>query len=76
MQIVIVHEMIPFFGSPEWRKHDIYFWEKYDILSESVVFVQTWGILQTGMDQRGDHMKMNFDYLQIQKWMFQTEQTK
>ena len=24
------------------------------------------------MDQRGDHMKMNFDYLQIQKGMLQT----
>ena len=24
------------------------------------------------MDQRGDHMKMNFDYFQIQKWMLQT----
>ena len=23
--------------------------------------------LETGMDQRGDHMKMNFDYFQIQK---------
>ena len=28
------------------------------------------GILQTRMDQRGDHMKMNFDYFQIQ--MLQT----
>ena len=24
------------------------------------------------MDQREDHMKMNFDYFQIQKWMLQT----
>ena len=24
------------------------------------------------MDQRGDYMKMNFDYFQIQKWMLQT----
>ena len=24
------------------------------------------------MDQTGDHMKMNFDYFQIQKWMLQT----
>ena len=23
------------------------------------------------MDQRGDHMKMNFDYFQIQKWLLQ-----
>ena len=24
------------------------------------------------MDQRGNHMKMNFECFQIQKWMFQT----
>ena len=24
------------------------------------------------MDQRGDHMKMNFEYFQIQKWILQT----
>ena len=24
------------------------------------------------MDQKGDHMKMNFEYFQIQKWMLQT----
>ena len=24
------------------------------------------------MDQRGDHMKINFEYCQIQKWMSQT----
>ena len=24
------------------------------------------------MDQSGDHIKMNFDYFQIQKWMFKT----
>ena len=24
------------------------------------------------MDQRGDHIKINFDYFQIQKWMLQT----
>ena len=24
------------------------------------------------MNQRGDHMKMNFEYFQIQKWMLQT----
>ena len=23
------------------------------------------------MDRRGDHMKMNFEYSQIQKWMLQ-----
>ena len=26
------------------------------------------------MDQSGDHMKMNLDYFQIQKWMLQTVQ--
>ena len=24
------------------------------------------------MEQRGDHMKMNFEYFQIQKWILQT----
>ena len=24
------------------------------------------------MDKRGEHMEMNFDYFQIQKWMLQT----
>ena len=24
------------------------------------------------MDQRGDHIKMNFDYFQIKKWILQT----
>ena len=24
------------------------------------------------MDQRGDHIKINFDYFQIKKWMLQT----
>ena len=31
-----------------------------------------WGILQTRMDQIGDHMKMSFEYFQVQKWMLQT----
>ena len=30
------------------------------------------GILQTRMDQRGDHTKMNFNIFQIQKWISQT----
>ena len=33
---------------------------------------KNWGILQARMDQTGDHMKMNFEYFQIQKWMLQT----
>ena len=44
----------------------------YDGLSESVAFAQNWSILQTRMDQREDHMKMKFNYFQIQKWMLQT----
>ena len=32
---------------------------------------KNWGILQTRMDQRWDHMKMNFEYFQIQKWVLQ-----
>ena len=28
------------------------------------------------MDQKGEQMKMNFDYSQIQKWMLQTEKKK
>ena len=28
------------------------------------------------MDERGDHMKMIFDYFQIQKWMLQTVQVE
>ena len=28
------------------------------------------------MDQRGDHMKMNVDYFQIQKWMSETIRAK
>ena len=45
---------------------------KYDGLSESVAFAQNWGILQTRMDQRRNHMKMNFDNFQRQKWVLQT----
>ena len=28
------------------------------------------------MNQRGDHMKMNFEYFQIQKWTLQTVRTE
>ena len=41
-------------------------------LSELVACAQNWSILQTRMDQRKDHIKMNFDYFQTQKWMLQT----
>ena len=50
----------------------VYFLKQYDGLSESVAFAQNWSILQTKMDQTVDHMKMNFEYFQIQKWMLQT----
>ena len=35
------------------------------------LLAKNWGILQTTMDQRGDHMNNNFEYFQIQKWMSQ-----
>ena len=41
-----------------------YFLEKYGELYKLVVFGQKC-ILQTRMEQRGDHMKMNFEYFQI-----------
>ena len=45
----------------------------YDGLSKSVAFGQKMSILQTRMDQRmRGHLKMNFEYFQIQKWMLQT----
>ena len=28
------------------------------------------------MEKMGDHMKMNFDYIQIQKWMSRTVRAK
>ena len=56
--IIIVHERITFFGSSRGTKHNIdFYWpqgvyllEKYDGLSKSVTFSQSWGILQTRMD--------------------------
>ena len=67
-----------FFGSPRGAEHDIdFYWtqcvsllEKYDRLSESVVFPKI-GVLQTKMVQR-NNMKMNFEYFRIQNWMLQT----
>ena len=35
------------------------------------LLAKNWEILQVRMDQKGDHMKMNFGYFQIQKWMLQ-----
>ena len=65
---------MPFFGSPRGTIYYqcIYYLEKYDELSESVAFAQNWSIVQTRMDKRGEHIKMNFDYFQIQKWVLQT----
>ena len=34
-------------------------------MSELLAFAQNWSILQTRRDQRGDHIKINFDYFQI-----------
>ena len=34
-------------------------------LSKLVAFAKICGILQTRIDQKGDHMKINFDYFQI-----------
>ena len=50
--------------------------EKYDGLSKSAAFAQIWNILQTRVDQRGDRLKMDFDYFQIQNWMLQTWREK
>ena len=41
-----------------------------------LLLAKNWGVLQIRMDQNGDHMKMNFTYFQIQKWMFQTVRMK
>ena len=45
---------------------------KFDEFSKAVVFGQKC-ILQNRMDQRGDHMKMNFEYFQIQKRKLETQ---
>ena len=45
-------------------------------MSESVAFAYNWDISQTRMDQRGDHMKMNFEYFEIQKWILQTAKSE
>ena len=42
-----------------------------------VAFAQNWCFLQTRMDQRwAEHMKINLDYFQIQKWILQTVRTE
>ena len=70
MFIFIVHELVLFFGSPQRTKlntdfeklQGVYFPKKYGGLSELIAFVQNWGILQTRMDLRWDHMKISLDY--------------
>ena len=46
--------------------------EKYDELCESVAFGQKWRYFTDQHGPKGDHMKMNFEYFQIQKLMLQT----
>ena len=46
---------------------DVYFLEKYDELSESVAFGQKLRYFTDQNGPRGDHVKMNFEYFQIQK---------
>ena len=41
-------------------------------MSELVGSAKNWGILQTKMDQREGHIKINSDYFQMQKGMVQT----
>ena len=73
-------ELIPFFWLPQVDKTLYGFLESSGcILSRKVwwavrsgSFAQNWGILQTRMDQRVDHMKINFYYFQILKWMLET----
>ena len=43
-------------------RQDVYYLEQYDGLSKSVAFAQHGSILQTRMDQKRDHIKMNFEY--------------
>ena len=52
------------------------FQEKYDGGSDSLAFSQNLVILKTRMEKMGDHMKMNFDHIQIQKWMSRTVRVK
>ena len=48
------------------------FWKSMMSCPNRWLLAKNWGILQTRMDQRGDDMKTNFEYFQIQKWMPQT----
>ena len=68
------------FGSGGWTKHNVdfyepqgvYFLEKYDELFKLVVF----GRKMYFTDQNGpkeNHMEMNFEYFQFEKWILETE---
>ena len=49
--------------SPNRRiSFNIYFLEKYVGLSQWEAFSPNWSILQTRMNQKGNHTKINFDY--------------
>ena len=50
---------------------DVYFLEKYDELSESVAFAKKMRYFTDQNGPRGKHVKMNFEYFQIQKSMLQ-----
>ena len=49
------------------QPQDYYFLKKYDELSELVVFRQKLMYFVDQNGSRGDHVKMNFVYFQIQK---------
>ena len=58
------------FGFDGWTKYNIdfyYFLEKYDELPESVAFGQKLRYFTDQNGLKGGHMKMNFEYFQIQK---------
>ena len=48
----------------------------YNGLSKKVAFAQNWGILKSRRDQRGDDIKISFNYFQIQKSMLQAVRAK
>ena len=50
-----------------WQPQDVYFLEKYDELSELVAFGQKLRYFTDQNGPRGDHVKINFEYFQIQK---------
>ena len=72
----IVYELEPrwVFGNGQTKPNidfqqlqDVYFLENYDELSEQVAFGQKFRYFTDQNGPRGDHVKMNSDYFQIQK---------